>query len=151
MTKERAQMGTNDEAEDWYAADLRIRAEIRELGEVRTGHFAGRQVLLLTSTGAKSGEARTSVLSYSTTGYRYVIIASKAGGPENPAWYRNLKADPSAVVEVGGERLEVRATEAGDAERAERYAAHAELHQGFAAYQGMTERTIPVILLEHLD
>jgi len=144
-------MATSDQAEDWYAADLRIRAEIREFGEVRTGHFAGRQVLLLTTTGARSGEARTSVLSYSTTGDRYVIIASKAGAAENPAWYWNLKADPAAVVEVGGEGFGVRATEAGEDERARLYATHAEIHRGFAAYEGLTERTIPVMLLERLD
>jgi deazaflavin-dependent oxidoreductase (nitroreductase family) len=143
-------MATSDQVEDWRAADLRIRAEIREFGEVRSGHFAGRQMLLLTTTGAKSGEARTSVLSYSTSGDRYAVVASKAGAPENPAWYWNLKSRPEAIVETGGEKFAVRPTEADEAERADLYAAHAKLHPGFAAYEGMTDRKIPVILLERI-
>src|SRR5579862_9385450 len=75
------------------------------------------QMLLLTTTGAKSGAQRTTPLVYSTDGDRLVIVASKGGAPTNPDWYYNLLANPVATVEVGTERYQVRATVAEPAER----------------------------------
>jgi len=73
------------------------------------GPFAGSPMLLLTTTGAKSGQSRTTPLVYSTDGDRIVIIASKAGGPTNPDWYHNLVAHPTATVEMGTEKFQARA------------------------------------------
>ena len=106
--------------------------------------MAGRQVLLLTTTGVRSGEPRTTVVGYRRSGDVFVVIAAAGGGPEDPAWYRNLVADPNATIEVGPEKLQVRARTAQGEER-ERLAKVVEY---LAAQQEKTTRTIPVVALE---
>ncbi len=109
------------------------------------------RLLLLTTTGAKSGQPRTNPVAYSTDGDRLVIIASKGGAPTHPDWYHNLVATPIVTVELGDERFQARATVVADeAERERLYAHHAELMPGFAEYQQRTARRIPVVLLERL-
>src|SRR6266567_7116696 len=81
------------------------------------GQFAGAPLLLLTTTGAKSGRAITKPLVYTRDGDRIVIVASFAGGPKNPPWYHNLVANPEATVELGSERFRVRATATSGEER----------------------------------
>ena len=106
-------------------------------------------LILLTTTGAKSGQPRTTPVAYSTDGDRLVIAASKGGAPSNPDWYHNLLANPIVTVELGTERFQARASVVTDeAERARLYAHHAELMPGFAEYPKKTARKIPVILLE---
>ena len=119
-------------------------------GQVTSGPFAGRQVLLLTTTGARSGLPRLAPLSYSRAGARYVIVASKRGEPANPGWYHNLRAHPEVTVEAGGETFRARASVAEGAERDRLYAAHAALFPVFEDYQRATARIIPVVLLERL-
>lgn len=110
------------------------------------------QLLLLTTTGAKSGAQRTSPIAYSTDGDRIVIAASKGGAPTHPSWYSNLLANPIVTVELDSERYQARATvEAGGAERDRLYAHHAELMPGFAEYEKKTTRKIPVVLLERIS
>jgi deazaflavin-dependent oxidoreductase (nitroreductase family) len=109
-----------------------------------SGQMAGRQVLLLTTTGVRSGEPRTTVVGYRRSGDVYVVIAAAGGAPEDPAWYRNLVADPNATIEVGPEKLRVRAHTAEGEER-ERLAKVVEYLQ---AQQDKTERIIPVVALE---
>lgn len=111
------------------------------------GNFAGAPLLLLTSTGAKSGRKHTTPVMYLQNGDRMLIFASKAGAPTNPAWYHNLKANPEATVEVGTETFSVRATELSGEERDRMYAKQAELYPGFAEYQEKTSRLIPVVSL----
>src|SRR6202020_1963246 len=84
-------------------------AEFRAHGGRVGGPFEGAPLLLLTSTGAKSGEERTTPVMYLPDGERMVIFASKAGAPETPAWYHNLRANSTATVEVGSEKVEVEA------------------------------------------
>ena len=86
-------------------------------GKVTSGPFAGRPVLLLTTTGARSGQPRLAPLVYSRDGERYVILASKGGAPTHPAWYRNLVAHPLVTVEVGPETFRARARVTDGAER----------------------------------
>src|SRR5713226_8348847 len=74
------------------------------------GMFANMPVILITTTGAKTGQARTTPLVYSKDGDRYVIIASMAGAPNNPDWYHNLKAHPTATIEMGTEKFKVKAS-----------------------------------------
>lgn len=112
-----------------------------------TGPFAGAPLLLVTSTGAKSGEARTSPVVYTRDGDRYVIIASKGGAPTNPAWYHNLVAHPRATIEVGTDTIEVEATVAEEPERTRLYDAQAALMPNFAEYATLTDRKIPVVVL----
>jgi deazaflavin-dependent oxidoreductase (nitroreductase family) len=113
-----------------------------------TGVFAGRPLLLLTTTGAKSGQPRTMPLVYTTDGDRIVIIASKGGAPTNPDWYHNVVANPTVTVELPGETFQARATVAEGAERERLYNAQAALMPAFAEYQEKTTRQIPVIVLE---
>jgi deazaflavin-dependent oxidoreductase (nitroreductase family) len=115
-----------------------------------TGVFAGRPLLLLTTTGAKSGRPRVSPLVYTTDGDRIVTIASKGGAPTNPDWYHNLVANPTVTVELPGETFQARATVIEGAERERLYDAQAALMPGFAEYQQKTTRQIPVVVLERI-
>jgi deazaflavin-dependent oxidoreductase (nitroreductase family) len=112
------------------------------------GMFEGAPLLLLHSTGARSGEARLQPLVYLAEGERLVIFASKAGADTNPAWYHNLVAHPAAEVEVGDDRFAVRATEATGEERDRLYAEQSRRMPNFADYEQRTTRKIPVIVLE---
>ncbi len=112
------------------------------------GGFEGRSMLLLTSTGAKSGERRTTPLVCLPDGDRWLIFASKAGAPTNPAWYHNLVAHPDATAEVGTETIPVRATVISGEERDRLYARQAALLPAFAEYEAKTSRRIPVVALE---
>jgi len=104
-------------------------------------------LLLLTTTGARSGKQRVNPLAYTTDGERLVIIASKGGTPTNPDWYHNIVAHPDVTVEVGTETFEARATVVEGAERDELYAKQAAIMPNFAEYQAKTTRKIPVIVL----
>lgn len=126
-------------------------AEFRANGGKVGGPFAGSPMLLLTTTGAKSGQSRTTPLVYTTDGDRIVIIASKGGAPTNPAWYHNLVANPTATVEIGTETFQARATVAEGAERERLFNQQAAQMPGFAEYQKKTTRQIPVVILERAD
>jgi deazaflavin-dependent oxidoreductase (nitroreductase family) len=119
-------------------------------GEVTSGPFAGRPVLLLTTTGARTGRPRLAPLVYSRDGERYVILASKGGAPTHPAWYRNLVAHPLVTVEVGPETFQARARVADAAERERLFAQHAADSPAFNDYQRRTSRVIPVVVLERV-
>lgn len=123
-------------------ADLRANA-----GRATSGPFGGRDLLILTTTGAKSGEPRENPLAFTRSGDDYVVIASKGGAPSHPAWYHNLLRHPDVVLEVGGERFPARARVAHGEERDRLYAAQAALMPGFAEYQQKTSRRIPVVVL----
>ncbi len=122
--------------------------EFRTNGGKVTGQFAGRPLLLLTSTGAKSGHAYTTPLVYTKDGNRLVIIASKGGAPTNPDWYHNLVAHPMATIELPGERFQSKAVVTTGAERDLLFNQQAEEMPNFAEYQKNTTRKIPVIVLE---
>lgn len=111
------------------------------------GQLANIPLLLLTTTGAKSGRAITKPLAYTKDGERFVVIASFAGSPRNPAWYNNLVANPEAIVEVGSERFRVRATVTTGEERQRLFNRQAALMPIFAEYQQKTSRQIPVVVL----
>jgi deazaflavin-dependent oxidoreductase (nitroreductase family) len=121
--------------------------EFRENGGTVGGMFEGRPMILVHHVGARSGEERVTPLVYLADGDRYVIFASKAGAPENPSWYHNLKAHPETRVEVGGETIEVTAAEATGEERQRLFDAQVAVQPQFGEYQAKTERQIPVIVL----
>lgn len=127
--------------------NLKIIEEFRANGGETSGPFKGRPLLLLTTTGAKSGESRTTPLVYTRDGDRVVIIASMGGAPKHPAWYLNLRANPDATIEIGAEKFAARASIAEGAERDRLYAAQAEMMPAFAEYQQKTTRQIPVVVL----
>ncbi|MDJ0394133.1 nitroreductase family deazaflavin-dependent oxidoreductase [Rhodococcus sp. G-MC3] len=111
------------------------------------GPFEGAPLLLLHSTGAKTGNVRVSPLMYLPDDGRYVIFASKAGADSNPAWYHNLKKNPQATIEVGDETVSVVAEEVEGADRDALYRKQATLFSGFADYEKKTARIIPVVRL----
>jgi len=115
------------------------------------GPFEGAPVLLLTSTGAKSGEQRTTPVVYQQDGERMVIFASKAGAPENPAWFNNLRANPTASVEVGPDTVEVEAVVTDGDERERLFNRQKQLMPQFADYEQKTTRQIPVVALQPID
>lgn len=107
-------------------------------------------LVLLTTTGARSGRPRTTPVAYSTDGDHLVILASNAGKPTHPDWYHNLLANPLVTVELGTERFQAHASVATGAERERLFAQHVALMPGFAQYQHHTTRQIPVVVLERL-
>jgi len=133
--------------EDWNKTIIEeFRANRGRVG----GQFEGAPLLLLTATGAKTGQQRTTPVMYLPDGDRYIIIASKGGAPTNPDWYHNLMANPEATIEVGTESFRARATEVTGEERDELYRRQAILYPGFADYEQKTIRKIPVIALERI-
>jgi deazaflavin-dependent oxidoreductase (nitroreductase family) len=125
----------------------RIIEEFRANGGVVGGMFAGAPMILLTTTGAKSGQRRTTPLVYLPDDDRFIIIASKGGAPAHPAWYHNLVAHPETTVEVGTETIPVTAVVVTGEERDRLYAKQAALRPAFAEYQAKTTRRIPVVAL----
>jgi deazaflavin-dependent oxidoreductase (nitroreductase family) len=115
-----------------------------------TGVFEHAPLLLLTTTGAKSGRSRTTPVVYTTDGENLVVIASKGGAPTNPAWYHNLVAHPQVTVELPNETFVAKARVADGDERARLWRAAADLMPGFDEYQTKTTRRIPVVVLERV-
>lgn len=112
------------------------------------GPFEGAPVLLLHTTGAKSGLERVNPLMYLQDGDRILVFASKGGFPTHPDWYRNLKANPKTSVEVGTDKFEVQAEEVSGEERDRLYDKQAGLYPQFAEYEKKTSRKIPVMALK---
>ncbi|MEM7127692.1 MAG: nitroreductase family deazaflavin-dependent oxidoreductase [Chloroflexota bacterium] len=133
---------------DWNKA---IIEEFRTNDGKVGGMFEGTTLLLLHTTGAKSGLPRLNPLAYLADGDRYVIIASKAGAPTNPDWYYNLMANAEVSVEVGTEQFMARATVAAEPERSELYAKMAKSFATFNEYQNKTSRVIPVVILTRIS
>jgi deazaflavin-dependent oxidoreductase (nitroreductase family) len=129
----------------------RVIDEFRANGGVVTTHAFRDSLLLLTTTGAKSGRQHTTPVAFTRDGDRYITIASKGGAPTNPAWYHNLVAHPEVTVEVGGETFQAKASVAEGAERERLFHQMAAKMPGFADYQRRTERQIPVILLTRIQ
>lgn len=112
------------------------------------GPFADIPLLLLHTTGAKSGASRINPLAYLRESGRIFVFASKGGAPTNPAWYHNLLAHPDVSVELGTERFDATAVPVTGQERDSIYAKQATAVPGFAAYEERTTRTIPVVELK---
>jgi deazaflavin-dependent oxidoreductase (nitroreductase family) len=110
----------------------------------------GVPTLLLTTTGRRSGEPRTSALIYGRDRDDYLVVASVGGLPQHPAWYLNLQADPRARIQVRAERLDVEAHTATDEEKPRLWQIMQELWPNYDVYQSRTERTIPVVVLRPL-
>ena len=135
-------------AKSWNA---KVIEEFRANAGKVSGMFADSNLLLLHTTGAKSGLSRVVPLAYladGADGARLIVIASKAGAPSNPAWYYNLAANPEVRVEVGSEQFEAQATVAQEPERTTLYEKMEAVSPGFATYkQKATPRVIPVVIL----
>ena len=121
--------------------------EFRTNGGKVTGQFTDADLLLLTTTGAKSGQPRLSPLAYLRVDGKLLVIGSFAGADINPAWVHNLRANPSARIEIGNESSDVIARELPSAERDELFPKITAVAPGFAEYQAKTSRVIPVVEL----
>jgi deazaflavin-dependent oxidoreductase (nitroreductase family) len=119
----------------------------RETDGERGYHWRGTTILLLTTMGRTSGESRTTPLIHRTDGDRWVVVASKGGAPANPSWFENLQANPEATIQVGGEKVPVRATTAEGEERDRLWSLMTEVWPAYDEYQARTEREIPAVVL----
>jgi deazaflavin-dependent oxidoreductase (nitroreductase family) len=129
---------------DMKEFNRKLISEFRASSGQLSGPMAGRSLLLLTTAGARSGEARTTVVGYGRQGDKYIVIASNNGAPAHPAWYHNLLADPRAIIEVGSEKFAARARTAEPRERDDLARSVPYLTQ----QQGLTGRQIPIVVLE---
>lgn len=120
----------------------------RETDGARGYAWRGTSILLLTSTGLRSGDARTTPLIHRTDGEdSWVVVASKGGAPEHPAWFRNLEADPSASIQVKAEKVPVSMSVAEGEERSRLWSKMVEVWPAYDDYQRKTEREIPIVVL----
>jgi deazaflavin-dependent oxidoreductase (nitroreductase family) len=115
------------------------------------GQMAGMPLMLLTTTGNKTGRTLTKPLAYSKDGDRIFVIASFAGSPHNPAWFCNLEANPVVTVEIGAERYQARARIANAEERERLFKLQADRMNIFYDYQKKTTRQIPVVIFERTN
>ncbi len=113
------------------------------------GHeWQGTTVLILTTTGRRSGESRSTPLIYGTHGDDHVVVASKGGAAEDPAWYLNLSEDPEVTVQVRGDRFKAHARTATPEEKPKLWRMMTERWPAYDEYQQKTDRDIPVVVLE---
>jgi len=134
------------ESDDDLFGDEHVRVYRETAGE-RGYHWRGTTILLLSTTGRKSGEPRTTPLIHRTDGERWIVVASKGGAPQNPSWFENLKANPNATIEVLGEEIPVHATTAEGEERSRLWSLMTEVWPAYEDYQARTPRQIPVVVL----
>jgi deazaflavin-dependent oxidoreductase (nitroreductase family) len=111
--------------------------------------LGGRPMLLLRTVGRRTGRPRTAALLYVRDANAYAVIASKGGAPQHPGWFHNLMAEPNVEIQIGRQRIPVRARIAEGEERTRLWARADEVNQGqYAIYQSRTKRLIPVVVLE---
>jgi deazaflavin-dependent oxidoreductase (nitroreductase family) len=151
MMTETEQPARRPTPDDYAEYTRKMIEEIRAEGRPVSGFFAGKQVLLLTTTGARTGQQRTSIVAYTRDGDRIIVVASKSGAPTNPAWFANLRADPNVTIEMDKRVIKAHATVAEGAERDRLYAQHAAVHPQFKEYPSKTDRVIPVVILEPVE
>jgi deazaflavin-dependent oxidoreductase (nitroreductase family) len=130
--------------------NTKIIDEFRANGGKVGGAFEGSPLLLLQTTGAKSGLTRVKPLVYRRDGDRLVVFGTKGGSPTHPEWFYNVRANPRVTVEVGSDRFEADARVALPDERDRLWQLQAQDVQAFADYQKKTDRTIPVVILERV-
>ena len=133
---------------DMKTFNQQVIEEFRANGGKVGGRFEGAPMLLLTTTGAKTGRRLTSPLVYAQDGDRLLIFASKAGAPTNPPWHHNLVANPTVTVELPGDTFRARAFVAQGDERRRLFDQQAAEMPFFAEYERTTPREIPVVVLE---
>jgi deazaflavin-dependent oxidoreductase (nitroreductase family) len=133
---------------DIAEVNRRVIEQFRAGGEVEGMHREG--LVLLTTTGAKTGQPRTTPMMFHRDGDRILVIASNAGAPKDPDWYRNLVRDPHVMVEVGHETYPAIASVLAGADRERQWAMLKETYRFFAEHEQIAGRTIPVVALTRL-
>ena len=135
---------------DARAFHARRVAEFRANGGKLGAPFDDVPLLVLTTTGVQSGQARSTPVTFSTDGDRLIIVAANGGAPTNPHWYHNLVAHTEVTVEVGTETFQARAVVATEPERTRLFNQHAARRPNFIEFQRKTARRLPVIILERV-
>lgn len=130
---------------DW---NRKIIEEFRANGGLVGGSFAGAPLLLLHTTGARTGRERISPVMYQDLGGPVAVFASKGGAPTQPDWYRNLLANPEVTAEIGTETRPFRARTASGDEREPIWVKQKQDYPAFAGYEVKTDREIPVVILD---
>src|ERR1039457_4288651 len=136
---------------DRGSQNQQVIAEFRANGGVVGGYFAGIPLLLLTTTGAKSGRPHTTPLSYLADGGRCIVFAAAGGAPASPDWYHNLIANPSVTVEAGTEVFDATAAVTTGEERDALFERYAAAQPQLVRYQSRTTRQIPVAALSRRE
>ena len=142
---------TSQEAAPPSRSQEQVVAEFRARGGRVGGYHATMQLLLLTTTGARTGQRRAVPLTYLPDGDRYIVTAGNAGSDRHPAWYYNLAANPDVTVEVGTEAFTAVAVVADEAERGGLYELFAAAYPQADGYQAQTTRQIPVVILSRRE
>jgi deazaflavin-dependent oxidoreductase (nitroreductase family) len=138
--------------DSWLKATGKLNVPIYRLSRGRIfGSIGTAPVLLLTSTGRRSGQQRTAPVVFLADGERYIVIGSNAGNARTPAWSYNLQANPDAEIEIRGANKLVRARVAEGEERVELWRKVNEMYEGFDDYDAKTSRDIAVFVLEPRD
>lgn len=139
---------------EWIIEHIRTYIESPAQGHLWDGSFAGGRAnaptLLLTTTGRKSGRHITMPLLYGQDGDNYIIVGSKGGAPQHPAWYLNLQANPQVEVQVVEKRFRARARTAVGEERQRLWQLMVDVHPPYPDYQKSTTRVLPVVVLEEM-
>jgi len=136
-----------DSPTGWVARHVRRYVET----DGRSGHkWNGRQTLLLTTRGRKSGKLRRTALLYGQDGDRYLLVASNGGARNHPFWYLNLAARPEVQVQVGADKFAARARTAGAEEKPRLWRLMASIWPDYDRYQKRTSRDIPVVIVERV-
>ena len=120
----------------------------RETGGERGYHWRGTEILLLNTTGRRSGQERTMPLIHRADGDRFVVVASKGGAADHPTWFKNLQSNPEVTVQVRDEVVPVRASVAEGEERARLWSLMTDVWPDYDKYQQKTDREIPVVVLQ---
>jgi deazaflavin-dependent oxidoreductase (nitroreductase family) len=120
-------------------------------GAVSTGPLAGDPILLMTSTGARTGEPRRALLTFTRDGDAYVVAGTASGSPTEPAWLHNIRAHPDVTVEAENRVFRARASRADGADRDRLWERHVDALPKFAAYPDQTGRVIPMVRLAPLE
>jgi deazaflavin-dependent oxidoreductase (nitroreductase family) len=138
----------SDNPTSWVAQHIRRYVET----DGRDGHrWSGVDTLLLTTRGRKSGALRRTALIYGRDGDRYLVVASRGGAKEHPAWYLNLAASPEVQLQVGAEKFAARAHAAAPAEKPRLWRIMTAIWPEYDRYQARTSRDIPVVVLERIE
>lgn len=135
----------HDSPSSWVADHIQKYVET----DGEQGHiWNGVPTLLLTTKGRKTGELRRTALIYGKHGSSYLVVASKGGADDAPAWYLNLSANPEVQLQIGPEVLNARARTATEEEKPELWSRMAEIWPDYDEYQTKTQRPIPVVVLD---
>jgi deazaflavin-dependent oxidoreductase (nitroreductase family) len=120
-------------------------------GKVTSGPMAGKDLMILTTKGRKTGQPRVAIVTYSRDGDAYVVAGSKGGAPTNPQWFENLRATPDVTAEAEGNAFEARGTVAEGSDRDALWQRHVAQWPEFGEYPKKTDRVIPMVRLKRVD